>query len=87
MVATLKAEPRKGIWLYGGGGLLATLLAAGLVDKVELVVIPVLLEAGLPLMCQSLVTALLLTDHRSGIDAPAYSVQTVGPAAICYVSD
>ena len=50
VVTALKAEPGKDIWLYGGGDLFRTLLAAGLVDTVELAVIPVLLGDGIPLL-------------------------------------
>ena len=53
-VATLRAEPGDGeIWLYGGGELFATLLAAGQVDTVEVTIIPVLLGAGVPLLPRS----------------------------------
>src|ERR1700694_498462 len=40
-VAEIKAQPGKDIWLYGGGVLFRGLLDAGLVDTVELAVIPV----------------------------------------------
>lgn len=50
-VAALRAAPTGGdIWLYGGGALFATLLAAGQVDAVEVTVIPVLLGEGVPLL-------------------------------------
>ena len=49
-VAKLKAEPGKDIWLFGGGVLFRTLLEAGLVDRVEVGVIPVLLGQGIPLL-------------------------------------
>jgi dihydrofolate reductase len=52
--AALKAEPGsqpgKDIWLMGGGELFRTLLDAGLVDTVELSVIPILLGSGTPLI-------------------------------------
>jgi dihydrofolate reductase len=91
VVAGLKAKPGKDIWLYGGGELFATLLEAGLVDTVELAVIPVLLGAGVPLMPRGRVTPLVLSDHKvlpgSGIVALAYAVSgTTGPGpAISYV--
>ena len=50
VVAALKAKPGRDIWLYGGGDLFRSLLDAGLVDTVELAVIPVLLGAGVPLL-------------------------------------
>ena len=87
VVAALKAEPGRDIWLYGGGELFATLLGAGLVDTVELAVIPVLLGAGVPLMPAARTTPLVLCDHKvlpgSGIVALAYAVPGgVGPAPI-----
>jgi dihydrofolate reductase len=53
-VAAMKAEPGptpgKDIWLFGGGVLFRCLLDAGLVDSVELALIPVLLGSGVPLI-------------------------------------
>jgi dihydrofolate reductase len=49
-VADLKAQPGKDIWLFGGGVLFRSLLEAGLVDRVEVGVIPVLLGQGIPLL-------------------------------------
>ncbi|MGQ0612669.1 MAG: dihydrofolate reductase family protein [Planctomycetaceae bacterium] len=46
----LKAAPGKDLWLFGGGSLFGSLLQLGLVDSVEVAVIPVLLGAGLPLL-------------------------------------
>jgi dihydrofolate reductase len=49
-LAELRAEPGKDIWLFGGGSLAASLLALGMVDTVEVAVIPVLLGGGVPLV-------------------------------------
>jgi dihydrofolate reductase len=49
-VANLKAQPGKDIWLFGGSVLFRSLVDAGLVDSVELVVIPVLLGSGVPVL-------------------------------------
>jgi dihydrofolate reductase len=49
-VAALKAEEGKDIWLFGGGVLFKSLLDAGLVDRVEVAVIPTLLGSGIPLL-------------------------------------
>jgi dihydrofolate reductase len=49
-VADLKRQEGKDIWLFGGGDLFRSLLAAGQVDAVELAVIPVLLGAGIPML-------------------------------------
>ena len=49
-VRELKDKPGKDIALFGGGELFRSLLAAGLVDRLEVSVIPVLLGAGIPLL-------------------------------------
>src|SRR5439155_4198844 len=85
IVAALKAKPGKDIWLFGGGVLFRSLLDAGLVDTVEVAVIPVLLGAGVPLLPPGSATTLVLADQKtlpvSGIVALSYSVPGgVGPA-------
>ncbi len=85
IVAALKAKPGRDIWLYGGGALFRSLVDAGLVDTVEVAVVPVLLGAGVPLLPPGAATKLVLTDHKilpiSGIVALSYSVPGgVGPA-------
>ena len=77
VVTELKAQPGRDIWLYGGGALFRTLLDAGLVDTVEVAVMPVLLAAGIPLLPPGGSTKLTLADQQalpSGIVALAYSV-------------
>jgi dihydrofolate reductase len=49
-VVELKSQPGKDIWLMGGGALFRGLLDAGLVDTVEVAVVPVLLGSGVPLV-------------------------------------
>jgi dihydrofolate reductase len=49
-IAELRAAPGKDIWLFGGGSLFGSLLDLGLVDSIELAVIPVLLGGGQPLL-------------------------------------
>src|SRR5687767_286581 len=49
-VAALRAESGKDIWLFGGGSLFRSLLDAGLVDTVEVAVMPVLLGGGVALL-------------------------------------
>ena len=84
IVAALKANPGRDIWLYGGGTLFRALLDAGLVDTVEVAVVPVLLGAGVPLLPPGATTKLVLADQKtlpSGIVALSYSVPGgVGPA-------
>jgi dihydrofolate reductase len=84
VVRALKTQPGRDIWLYGGGTLFRTLLDAGLVDTVEVAVVPVLLGDGVPLLPAGATTKLVLTDHQalpSGIVALAYAIPGgVGPA-------
>ena len=64
-VAALKAAPGKDIWLFGGGSLFRSLLGMGLVDTVEVAIIPVLLGGGVPLLPDAAEGAKLkLTKHR-----------------------
>jgi dihydrofolate reductase len=64
-VAKLKAAPGKDIWLFGGGSLFRSLLGMGLVDTVEVAIIPVLLGGGVPLLPDPADRAKLkLTKHR-----------------------
>ena len=50
VVEELRKQPGRDIWLFGGGELFRSLLDAGLVDRVEVGIIPVLLGGGLPLL-------------------------------------
>jgi dihydrofolate reductase len=78
-VAALKAEAGKDIWLFGGGLLFRSLLDAGLVDMVEVAVIPVLLGGGIPLLPTPAKQAKLkLTGHKvygTGIVSLTYAVK------------
>jgi dihydrofolate reductase len=49
-VRELKQKPGKDIWLFGGGSMFRTLVDAGLVDTVEVAIMPVLLSRGVPLI-------------------------------------
>jgi dihydrofolate reductase len=49
-VAALRAPAGKDIWLVGGGSLFRSFLEAGLVDTVEVALIPLLLGGGIPLL-------------------------------------
>ena len=79
-VAALRAEEGKDIWLFGGGLLFRSCLDAGLVDTVEVAVIPVLLGEGIPLLSSpAQQRKLKLTGHRvyktSGIVLLEYAIQ------------
>jgi dihydrofolate reductase len=69
-LAALKAVPGKDIWLFGGGSLFHSLAEDGLVDTVEVGIVPILLGAGIPLL-PSLQKRIKLsltahTVHRTG---------------------
>jgi dihydrofolate reductase len=49
-LAALKTAPGKDIWLFGGGSLFRSLLGLGLVDTVEVAIIPVVLGGGVRLL-------------------------------------
>ena len=84
VVAALKQERGKDIWLFGGGELFRTLLDAGLVDTVELAVMPVMIGSGIPVLPGGARTKLELADQKrlpSCITVLAYSVSgSRGPA-------
>jgi dihydrofolate reductase len=48
--ALKQSDDSKPLWLWGGGELFRQLSAAGLVDGVDVAIIPILLGAGLPLL-------------------------------------
>jgi dihydrofolate reductase len=64
-VTALKAQPGKEIWLMGGGSLFRGLLDAGLVDSVELSVIPVLLGSGVSLVPAGSLRRLHLDESKA----------------------
>jgi dihydrofolate reductase len=49
-LTTLRSQPGKDIWLFGGGSLFRSLAEAKLVDTVEIAVVPILLGGGIPLL-------------------------------------
>jgi dihydrofolate reductase len=81
VVRELRAEPGKDIWLFGGGLLFGSLLDAGLVDAVDLGMIPVLLGDGIPLLPPPFRRARLkLTGHKiykSGIVSVQYDIEHI----------
>jgi dihydrofolate reductase len=77
-VRGLKSKPGKDIWLFGGGEIFRVLVDAGLVDTVEVAVMPVLLAQGLPVLPPGRRVNLDLTSARplaSGIVMLSYNVQ------------
>ncbi len=81
-VAALKTQPglqpQKDIWLFGGGVLFRSMLDAGLVDAIDLSVMPVLLGSGVPLLPEGRRQTLRLDTSKvlpSGILMLKYSVQ------------
>ncbi len=76
----LRTEPGKDIWLFGGGSLFRSLLELGLVDTVEVAVVPVLLGGGVPLLPPPAGRAKLKlignrTYRATGIVALEYAVE------------
>jgi dihydrofolate reductase len=92
VVSSLKKESGKDIWLFGGGELFRSLLDAGLVDTVELAVMPVLIGSGIPVLPPGAIKELTLVDRKvlpTGIVVLAYSVPgSAAPAPrIQYIKD
>lgn len=80
LVAGLKKQEGRDIWLFGGGVLFRSLLDAGLVDTVELALMPVLVGSGVPLLPAGALSKLELIDQKvlptSGIVFLSYRVRT-----------
>jgi dihydrofolate reductase len=79
-LSRLRKASGKDIWLFGGGILFRSLLDLGLVDTIEVGVIPVLLGSGIPLLpARSERTTLRLVSSRvykaTGTVALEYTVQ------------
>ena len=76
-VADMKHKSGKSIWLFGGGTIFRSLLDAGLVDRVQISVIPILLGGGVPLVPPGRRWHLKVKDSRvfpSGIISLTYGV-------------
>ncbi len=77
-LAALRTNPGKDIWLFGGGSLFRSLAEAGLVDTVEIAIIPILLGAGIQLLPSPADRIKLrLTAHqvyKSGIVSLEYTI-------------
>lgn len=78
VVTELKKRKGRDIWLFGGGELFRYLLDGGLVDTVELAVMPVMIGGGIPVLPPGTAANLVLSDIQrlpSGIVVLAYSVK------------
>jgi dihydrofolate reductase len=80
LMAELRSKPGKDVWLWGGGSLFRSFAELGLVDTVEVGVIPVLLGEGVPLLAPPAKrVALTLTGHKldakTGSMSLEYAVQ------------
>lgn len=78
-VRALKQKPGKDIWLFGGGVMFRTLVDAGLVDTVEVAIMPVLLSQGVPMLTPGArITGMTLdkceTLPQSGIVMLSYTI-------------
>ena len=65
-VAELKSMAGKDIWLFGGGEVFRSLLAAGLVDTIEPAIIPVVLGGGVPMVPPGTVRTPLKLTRQQG---------------------
>lgn len=77
-VAQHKTQPGKDIWLFGGSDLARTLCDAGLIDTIEVAVMPVILGSGIRLLPGERRVPLTLLSARpmpSGIQMLSYRVE------------
>ena len=82
VVRSLREEPGGDIWLFGGGELFRSLCEEGLVDTVEVSIVPILLGGGIPLIPElSKRIGLTLTGQRvfekTGTVSLVYEVKQV----------
>jgi dihydrofolate reductase len=80
LIAELRSKRGKDVWLWGGGSLFRSFTELGLVDTVEVGVVPILLGEGVPLLSPPAKRiALKLTGHKlyakSGIMSLEYAVE------------
>jgi dihydrofolate reductase len=84
-VAALRAAPGREIWLFGGGSLFRSLLEARQVDLVEVLVVPVLLGNGIPLLKRGAPLTWLALEqveqYPSGLLSLRYRVPAVNVSA------
>lgn len=68
-VEKMKRRAGKDIWLFGGGELLRHLLEAGIVDTIEVALMPVLLGGGIPLVAVGGSSVRLRRTHVESLDS------------------
>jgi dihydrofolate reductase len=81
-VRALRGEAGRDIWLFGGGHLFATLLAEGVVDQVEVALMPILLGGGVPLAPaapRSRLNLVRTNASPSGIVSLHYQIEYTSP--------
>jgi dihydrofolate reductase len=64
VISDLKSKVGKDIWLFGGGSLFRSLLELGLVDSLEVAIMPVLLGGGVPVVTPPAEIAKLKLVHH-----------------------
>jgi dihydrofolate reductase len=83
-LTALKKSAGKDIWLFGGGALFSSLVKDGLVDSIEVRIVPILLGTGVPFYSDlKNRIPLTLTSQRaypSGVVAVEYAVSGAGPS-------
>jgi dihydrofolate reductase len=80
-VAALRAAPGRQIWLFGGAGLFRSLLEAQEVDVLEVLVVPVLLGGGTPLLEPGARLTRLALEHVERYPSGLLSLRYRVPAA------
>ena len=77
-IRALKGAPGRDLWLFGGASLFRDLLDQGLVDRVEVSVIPILLGGGIRLLPEGRSHPLQLTSQQALANGILQLVYKVG---------
>jgi dihydrofolate reductase len=78
-VRALKQQDGKDIWLVGGGQLNSTLLAAELIDKISLFLIPITIGRGIPLFAPSTGRLNWMLQSSKALDKGMMQLEYVKP--------
>lgn len=80
-IGRVREAAEKDVWLFGGGQIFRSLLDQGLVDTIEVALMPVVLGAGVPMVAyHARPSRLRLMSHKvygSGIVALDYAVESL----------